>query len=106
MTTRTTIPQAIGGAGQSAAQTPRARRAGALTAGLFNYILATSWRHQLVLVLLSVIGFLLEIVPLELQRRAIDDLVGRQSFHWIIMIALAYAAVVLVEGGSKLGVDV
>lgn len=40
-----------------------------LLSGLFRYVAATSWVHQLPLLALTVAVFLLEIVPLELQRR-------------------------------------
>jgi hypothetical protein len=57
----------------------RARSAGEgsteLPSGLFHYVLATSWQHQLPLLLLTVAVFLLEVVPLELQRRVVNDVV-------------------------------
>src|SRR5579885_838507 len=59
------------------ARLPRAQHlaffgtASELSGGLFRYILATSWRHQLALVLLTITVFLLEVVPLELQRRVV-----------------------------------
>jgi ABC-type multidrug transport system fused ATPase/permease subunit len=79
---------------------------GALPGSIFRYVLETSWQHQLLLVVLSVVGFLLEIVPLELQRRAVNDLVKHRAFSWIILIAVVYAAVVLVQGGTKLGLNI
>src|SRR5262249_62353093 len=39
-----------------------------LPGGLFRYVVATSWVHQLPLLALTVAVFLLEVVPLELQR--------------------------------------
>jgi len=39
-----------------------------LPTNLFRYVFAVSWRHQIPLVGLTVIAFLLEIVPLEIQR--------------------------------------
>jgi hypothetical protein len=55
------------GAVVSARPRGQSRSAGASTelpSGLFGYILATSWRHQLPLLLLTITVFLLEVVPL------------------------------------------
>jgi ABC-type multidrug transport system fused ATPase/permease subunit len=79
---------------------------GALPGSIFRYVLETSWQHQLPLVLLTVVSFLLEIVPLELQRRAVNDLVKHRAYSWIILIAAVYASVVLVQGGTKLGLNI
>jgi ABC-type multidrug transport system fused ATPase/permease subunit len=78
----------------------------ALPASVFRYVLVTSWPHQLMLVLLSAVGFLLEVVPLELQRRAVNDLAKGRAFRWIILIAAVYVAVVLVQGGTKLALNI
>lgn len=50
---------------------------GVLPGNVFRYVLATSGVHQLVLLALTVTVFLLEIVPLELQRRVVNDLVKK-----------------------------
>jgi ABC-type bacteriocin/lantibiotic exporter with double-glycine peptidase domain len=88
----------------------RARRIGVATAelsdGLFRYILATSWRHQIPLVLLTIAVFLLEVVPLELQRRVVNDAVKNRSYSAIVMLCGAYVAAVLVQGATKLGVNI
>ena len=44
---------------------------------IFRYVLKTSGWHQLFLLLLTVGVFLLEVVPLELQRRIVNDLAPR-----------------------------
>jgi hypothetical protein len=49
--------------------------AGALPRSVFRYVSATSAVHQLFLVTLTVSVALIEIVPLELQRRIVNDLV-------------------------------
>ena len=61
---------------------------------IFRYVLATSGWHQLVLVLLTVAVFLLEVVPLELQRRIVNDLVKHREFWFIISLAAVYAGTV------------
>jgi ABC-type multidrug transport system fused ATPase/permease subunit len=78
----------------------------ALPAGLFHYILATSWRHQPALLALTIGIFLLEVVPLELQRRIVNDVAKHHRFLDIILLCAAYAGFVLVQGGTKLGLNV
>jgi ABC-type multidrug transport system fused ATPase/permease subunit len=73
---------------------------------IFRYVLTTSAWHQLVLVLLTVVVFLLEVVPLELQRRIVDDLVKHRDFWFIIVLCAVYAGTVLVQGGTKLVLNV
>jgi ABC-type bacteriocin/lantibiotic exporter with double-glycine peptidase domain len=77
-----------------------------LSDGLFRYILATSWQHQIPLVLLTIAVFLLEVVPLELQRHVVNDAVKNRSYGAIVMLCGAYAAAVLVQGATKLGVNI
>jgi ABC-type multidrug transport system fused ATPase/permease subunit len=73
---------------------------------IFRYVLATSGLHQLILVLLTVGVFLLEVVPLELQRRIVDDLVKHRDFWLIIALCAVYAGTVLLQGGVKLVMNV
>lgn len=72
-----------------------------LPANIFHYVLLESGWHQLALVALTVTVFLLEIVPLELQRRIINDLTKDRHFSFVIMLCAAYAVTVLVQGGAK-----
>jgi ABC-type multidrug transport system fused ATPase/permease subunit len=80
--------------------------AAAIPANIYRYVLDTSGWHQLYLVVLTVVVFLLEVVPLELQRRVVDDLVKRRNFWWIIELCAVYAGTALVQGGIKLLVNV
>jgi ABC-type multidrug transport system fused ATPase/permease subunit len=77
-----------------------------LPRSVFRYVLATSAAHQLCLLALTVIVFLLEVVPLELQRRIVNDLVKHRPYLWVVGLCAVYAAVVLVQGGSKLGLNI
>jgi ABC-type multidrug transport system fused ATPase/permease subunit len=77
-----------------------------IPANIYRYVLATSGWHQLSLVGLTVAVFLLEIVPLELQRRVVNDLVKHRSFGLIIGLCAVYAGTVLVQGGTKLVLNV
>ena len=77
-----------------------------LPGSVFRYVLATSGAHQLVLLALTVSVSLLEIVPLELQRRIVNDLIKNRPYRWVIILCAVYAGVVLVQGGAKLGLNV
>jgi ABC-type multidrug transport system fused ATPase/permease subunit len=73
---------------------------------LFRYIVATSWMHQLLLVTLTVAIFLLEVVPLELQRRVVNDVVKHRQFGAIVLLCTVYLSVVVVQGATKLGLNI
>ena len=73
---------------------------------IFRYVFAVSWPHQIPLVTLTVVTFLLEVAPLEIQRRVVNDLVKERSFTLVITLCAAYAGVVLVQGLTKLVVNV
>src|SRR6266851_6172206 len=73
---------------------------------IYRYVLATSGWHQLVLVVLTVAVFLLEVVPLELQRRIVNDLVKHREYWSIVVLAAVYAGTVLVQGGTKLVLNI
>ncbi|MBV9827899.1 MAG: ABC transporter ATP-binding protein [Alphaproteobacteria bacterium] len=74
--------------------------------GLLRHIVKTSWRHQLALVGLTVSVFLLEVVPLELQRRILNNLVKHRPFSTIILLGGTYLGAVMTQGGIKLGLNV
>lgn len=82
------------------------RRALRIPANIFRYVLATSGWHQLVLAVLTAIVFLLEIVPLELQRRIIDDLTKNRHFQIVLSLCAVYAGTALLQGGTKALVNV
>src|SRR6266699_370878 len=73
---------------------------------IYRYVLTVSGWHQLVLVGLTVAVFLLEVVPLELQRRIVNDLVKHREYWSIIALAAVYAGTVLVQGGTKLVLNI
>jgi ABC-type multidrug transport system fused ATPase/permease subunit len=77
-----------------------------LPSSLFRYVFVVSWRHQFALVVLTVITFLLEIVPLEIQRRVVNNLVKERPFQLVIILCAAYAGAVLIQGATKLGLNV
>ena len=73
---------------------------------IYRYVLETSGWHQLCLMVLTVAVFLLEVVPLELQRRIVDDVVKHRDFWWVVSLAGIYAATALLQGGTKLVLNV
>jgi len=80
--------------------------AATLPATLFAYIWKLSARHQAGLCVLSVTVFALSAAPLELQRRIVNDAIGRGAVDVIFWLALAYAAVALLEGAVKLCLNI
>jgi ABC-type bacteriocin/lantibiotic exporter with double-glycine peptidase domain len=77
-----------------------------LASSLFRYVIATSWMHQIPLSALTVAVFLLEVVPLEMQRRVVNDVVKHRPFALILLLCGAYAGAVLMQGALKLGLNI
>jgi ABC-type bacteriocin/lantibiotic exporter with double-glycine peptidase domain len=73
---------------------------------IFAFVLRTTGSHQFGLALLSIGVFLLTTVPLELQRRIINNLTERGSLSAVLWLALAYGAVALGEQTLKLLLNV
>jgi ABC-type bacteriocin/lantibiotic exporter with double-glycine peptidase domain len=73
---------------------------------IMGYVLQQSGIHQVALALLSVAVFALSAVPLELQRRIVNDAIGSGAVRTIFLLALAYAGVALLEQGFKLVLNV
>ena len=80
--------------------------AGALPRNVFRYVLSTSALHQLALLALTAGVALLEVVPLELQRRIVNDLVKHRPYSWVVGLCTVYAGVVIVQGSAKLGLNI
>ena len=78
----------------------------ALPPTIFSYILRIGGRHQIALLVLSVIVFALSTVPLEIQRRIVNDAVRNGAVNPILWLALAYFGVALLEGGIKLSLNI
>jgi len=73
---------------------------------LARFILDTTGHHQVLVSILTVAVFLLELAPLELQRRIVNELTDRRDYRTVVLLAAAYAGLVLVQGGIKLGLNV
>ena len=78
----------------------------ALPPSVYEYIKGASARHQVPLVLLSITVFLLSVVPLEIQRRIINDAIEKHSVSAVVWLAVAYLGVALLEGLVKLGLNI
>ena len=78
----------------------------AFPGGVFAYAKHVSGWHQAGLACLSVVVFALSAAPLELQRRIVNDAIGKGAFEPILWLALAYAGVALAEGAFKLVLNV
>ncbi len=78
----------------------------ALPSNIYRYVWEASGWHQLPLVLLTVCVSLLEVVPLELQRRIVNDAVKDRDYVYVLILCAAYLAAVLIQGGTKLGVNI
>jgi ABC-type multidrug transport system fused ATPase/permease subunit len=88
------------------APSPESKAQGALPPSAYAYIKAVSARHQIPLVLLSITVFLLSVVPLEIQRRIINDAIEKDSVRAVAWLAAAYVGVALLEGLVKLGLNI
>jgi hypothetical protein len=95
-----------GDQGEPAPRPTRASGAGGMPRNIFRYVLQTSGLHQLFLLLLTVGVFLLEVMPLELQRRIVNDLVKHRDYRLVIVLCAVYAGTVLVQGAAKLVLNV
>jgi ABC-type multidrug transport system fused ATPase/permease subunit len=80
--------------------------ASALPRNVFRYVLGTSGVHQLFLLALTASVALIEVVPLELQRRIVNDLVKHRPYSWVVGLCAVYASTVLVQGGIKLVLNI
>ncbi len=73
---------------------------------IMGYVIRFTGVHQVGLALLSVAVFLLSAVPLELQRRIINDVIGKGTFRTLFWLAAAYGLVALAEQSLKLILNV
>ena len=72
---------------------------------MMGFVLRCSGRHQIALALLAAGVFGLSSVPLELQRRIVNDAIKSGATETIFWLAAAYAGVALVEQGLKLALN-
>lgn len=73
---------------------------------LFGLIFHSGWREQILLVALSVAVFLVNILPLELQRRIVNEATEAADWRIIAWLAAAYALLAITLGLLKLGMNI
>ena len=77
-----------------------------MPATIMGYVVRFTGVHQIGLALLSVAVFMLSAVPLELQRRIVNDVIGKGTFQTLFWLAATYAAVALAQQTLKLVLNV
>jgi ABC-type multidrug transport system fused ATPase/permease subunit len=78
----------------------------ALPPNIYHYVWQASRWHQVPLVVLTVCVALFEVVPLELQRRIVDDAVKNRNYWFVLVLCGVYLGAVLLQGGTKLVLNV
>jgi ABC-type multidrug transport system fused ATPase/permease subunit len=73
---------------------------------IIGYVIRNSGAHQLGLAALSAAVFGLSAVPLELQRRIVNDAIQSGATCTILWLAIAYAGVAVLEQSLKLALNV
>ena len=78
----------------------------ALPSNIYRYVWEASGWHQLPLVVLTLCVSVLEVVPLELQRRIVNDAVKDRNFAYVLVLCALYVGAALFQGGTKLVLNV
>lgn len=73
---------------------------------LYAFIWQSSHRQQVWLVLLTLMVAPMSMVPLELQRRIVDDAIHNQDLRYMLMLCGIYLVVLLIQGGLKYTLNV
>ncbi|MGL4967687.1 MAG: ABC transporter transmembrane domain-containing protein [Inquilinus sp.] len=77
-----------------------------MTRDLYRYIWQVSGRDQIFLSLLAVMVFMLDLAPLELQRRIVNGALAHSQLRDLLLLCLIYVAAVVTQGGIKLVLNV
>nr|WP_210318946.1 ABC transporter ATP-binding protein [Rhizobium paranaense] len=62
--------------------------------------------HQIAIAALSIMLFIVETVPLELQRRIVNAATAGASYHLVLLLVAAYLGLVGAQGLTKLGLNI
>jgi ABC-type multidrug transport system fused ATPase/permease subunit len=68
---------------------------------LYAFIWQSSRRQQVWLVLLTLIVAPMSMIPLELQRRIVDDAIHDRNLRYMFLLCGLYLAILLAQGGLK-----
>jgi ABC-type multidrug transport system fused ATPase/permease subunit len=71
------------------------------TKSLFAYIWRMSGRHQIWVSVLALLVAALNMAPIELQRRIIDNAISDKDWHLLTILAAIYGATLLLHGIAK-----
>ncbi|MEJ0069612.1 MAG: ABC transporter transmembrane domain-containing protein [Pseudomonadota bacterium] len=85
-------------------RTARRRRTKS-TRDLYRFIWRVSSRSQILLALLAVGVLLLDLVPLELQRRIVNGALHDQKVSLLVELCILYATVALIQGATKFALN-
>ncbi len=78
----------------------------ALPKSIYGYVWRVTGRHQFFVCALSIVVFLMSAIPLELQRRIVNDVIRADDFTALTALCAAYAVVALAMGAIKLGFNI
>jgi ABC-type multidrug transport system fused ATPase/permease subunit len=68
---------------------------------VYRYIWKVSAYGQIIVCLLSAVVIPISAVPLDLQRRMVDDAIGQKDLHYLGLLALLYLATILAQHSIK-----
>ncbi|MGV2130755.1 ABC transporter transmembrane domain-containing protein [Agrobacterium vitis] len=77
-----------------------------MPASLWRFILTAGRSHQIAVAFLSIVLFLTGTVPLEIQRQIINAITLGQSYSTILLLVGGYLGLVLLEGLTKLALNI
>jgi ABC-type multidrug transport system fused ATPase/permease subunit len=73
---------------------------------LYAYIWQNSRRGQIILCILTILVSFLTTIPLELQRRIVDDALPGRRLELLLLLSAVYLGVLLLQGGLKYSLNV
>jgi ABC-type bacteriocin/lantibiotic exporter with double-glycine peptidase domain len=79
---------------------------GLLPKSLYRFVLTASSTHQAGLAALTTLVFLLSTIPLEVQRRIVNDALKKGGLETIAILAIAYVCAELLQGALKMGMNI
>jgi len=72
---------------------------------LFSWVMATSWKSQLLLLVIILILVVLRVLPLEIQKRLINDVLSQKNTQLLIYYCLIYLGAVLSASLLKFAIN-
>lgn len=93
------------GAEVSPHEIPRMTPDSRMPPSLFGFVIRVSGKHQIWIGLLAVLLFIADTVPLEVQRRLVNSAVKGGDFKTVLMLAILFAVLALVQGLLKIGLN-